>query len=58
MKINEWVGEYQLVYSRNDPMEGLVRIFQDLEGKCYEWKAARDPVVEELNLIAGKEKAP
>lgn len=58
MKLNEWVGEYQLVYSRNDPMEGLVRIFQDLEGKCYEWKADRDPVVEELNLIAGKEKAP
>ena len=58
MKLNEWVGGYQLVYSRNDPMEGLVRVFQDLEGKCYEWKQARDPVEMELYQIAGKEKAP
>ncbi len=58
MKLSEWVGEYQLVYSRNDPMEGLVRIFQDLEGKCYEWKSARDPIESELHQIAGKEKAP
>ena len=49
MKINDWVGPYQLVYKRNDPMNGEVWIFQkDLD--CIEWKPGGIPSVEDLDF--------
>lgn len=37
MKINEWLGPYQLTYKRNDPMRGEVWTFQR-NGVCIEVK--------------------
>ena len=49
MKINDWVGPYQFVYRRNDPMRGEVWIFQkDLD--CIEWIPGREPSIEDLDL--------
>lgn len=44
MRVNDWVGKYQLVYVANDPIEGLV----------YKW-ADGDYVVETHHIPTEEE---
>ena len=50
MKINEWIGKYQLVYMRNDPIEGLTYKWTD---DAYVVETHHIPTEEELDKARG-----
>jgi hypothetical protein len=50
MKINDWVGKYQLVYMHNDPIEGLTYKWAD---DVYIVSTHHIPTEEELDKARG-----
>ncbi len=53
MKVNDWVGKYQLVYKRNDPMRGEVWTFMDGD-LCIEWIPGGIPTEQQLDESVGR----